>query len=180
MAVPDELSVTPTAHLGAQRLREVRALLDEAFAGDLDDEDVRHALGGLHVLAVLDGRLTGHAALVQRSLLVAGRWVRAGYVEAVAVDPAHQRRGLGSALMGVVEGLAARAHEGAFLGASEEGALLYRQRGWRPWLGPSGVLAPDGPRPTPDDDGCLHVHDPAGAWDVTAPLVCDWRDGDVW
>ncbi|NAZ86601.1 GNAT family N-acetyltransferase [Kineococcus sp. T90] len=174
------MTVVHTADLGRQRLHELRALLDAAFDGQATDEDLRHALGGLHVLALRGGRLVGHAALVQRHLLAGGRLVRAGYVEAVAVDAAHRRRGLGSALVGVVEDLAARAHEAAFLSASADGARLYAARGWRPWRGPSGVVTPEGVRDTPEDDGGLHVHDPAGAWDVTGRLLCEWREGDVW
>ncbi|WP_432493338.1 GNAT family N-acetyltransferase [Kineococcus auxinigenes] len=180
MGSPWELTVVHTADLGPRRLREVRLLLDDAFAGDFDDTDLDHALGGLHVLARLDGALAGHAALVQRSLVVGARPLRAGYVEAVAVSPAQRRRGLGSALTGAVEDLAARAHDAVFLGASDEGARLYRSRGWRVWSGPTGVMTPEGVRATPDDDGGVHVHDPAGALDVTARLLCDWRCGDVW
>ena len=178
--VPAGLSVVHTADLGERRRRELRALLDAAFDGHATDEDLRHALGGLHVLALERDRLVGHASLVQRHLLAGGRLVRAGYVEAVAVDAAHRRRGLGSALLGVVEDLAARAHEAAFLSASADGARLYRSRGWRVWRGPSGVVTPEGVRATPDDDGGLHVHDPRGTRDVTVPLLADWREGDVW
>ena len=32
-----------------------------SFAGDFDDEDWSHALGGVHVLARRDGELVGHA-----------------------------------------------------------------------------------------------------------------------
>ncbi|WP_432483063.1 GNAT family N-acetyltransferase [Kineococcus esterisolvens] len=180
MDTPWDLTVVHTADLGPRRLREVRFLLDDAFAGDVDDTDLDHALGGLHVLAHRDGRLAGHAALVQRHLVAGDRPLRAGYVEAVAVAPGERRRGLGAALTGVVEDLAGRAHEATFLGASDEGARLYRSRGWRVWSGPTGVMTPEGVRATPDDDGGVHVHDPAGALDVTARLLCDWRCGDVW
>ncbi|HEV2726886.1 MAG TPA: GNAT family N-acetyltransferase, partial [Solirubrobacterales bacterium] len=88
-----------TAHLPARALAAARSLLDDAFDGDFDDEDWDHTLGGLHALAWDGGELVGHGAVVQRRLLHGGRALRTGYVEAVAVAPAHRRSGVASALM---------------------------------------------------------------------------------
>ena len=41
-------------------------------------------------------------------------------------------------------------------------------------------LAPGGPIRTPDDDGSVFVLPIGISLDATAPLTCDWRDGDVW
>jgi hypothetical protein len=46
--------------------------MDGAFAGRFGDEDWAHALGGLHVLATVDGELAGHAAVVGRQLIAGG------------------------------------------------------------------------------------------------------------
>jgi aminoglycoside 2'-N-acetyltransferase I len=50
--------------------------------------------------------------------------------------------------------------------------------------GPTCVLTPgQGIRRTPDEDGGIYVFPVPGtplAPDPAAPLVCDWRDGDVW
>ena len=82
-----------TGLLAADVLAQARMLLDEVFAGELTADDWEHCLGGLHALAWQDGELVGHAALVQRRLLHAGRVLRAGYVEGVAVRrPATTRR----------------------------------------------------------------------------------------
>jgi aminoglycoside 2'-N-acetyltransferase I len=73
--------------------------------------------------------------------------------------------------------------DGFELGALGTGAQhFYERLGWRTWQGPSAVRAPDGVRPTPDDDGFIMVLEtPASPpLDVTAAIVCDWRPGDVW
>jgi aminoglycoside 2'-N-acetyltransferase I len=44
----------------------------------------------------------------------------------------------------------------------------------------TSALTPDGLRRTPDDDGTVFVLPVDGDLDLTAELVCDWRDGDVW
>ncbi|GAA5150561.1 aminoglycoside N-acetyltransferase AAC(2')-Id [Nocardioides marinquilinus] len=175
--------MTPTAHLAPEVLAGARDLMDAAF-DDFTDHDWSHALGGLHAVVVHDGRVVAHASLVQRRLLVggaSGRSLRCGYVEAVAVDPAHQGTGLGARVMTEVEDLAP-GHDLLALSASERAAGFYAARGWRLWRGPSSVMAPGGLEPTPDDDGAIFVLDgPSGpGLDLDAPIACDWRDGDVW
>lgn len=169
--------VTPTALLGAATLAQVRDLMDAAF-DDFGDDDWDHALGGLHAVVVEAGRVVAHAALVQRRLLVAGRSLRCGYVEAVAVDPAHQGTGLGARVMSEVEAHAP-AYDVLALSASERATGFYEARGWTAWRGPSSVLGPEGRQPTPDDDGGIYVLGGTGL-DLDAPVACDWRTGDVW
>ncbi|WP_148615688.1 GNAT family N-acetyltransferase [Nocardioides rubriscoriae] len=169
--------VIHTAHLTTADLAQVRDLMDTAFE-DFTDHDWAHALGGVHVLLRRDEVVVAHGALVQRRLLVEGRSLRCGYVEAVAVDPARCRQGLGSQVMAELEALA-RAYDVLALSASTAGVPFYEARGWHLWRGPSSVLAPDGPEPTPDDDGAIYVLGGTGL-DLDAPIACDWRDGDVW
>jgi aminoglycoside 2'-N-acetyltransferase I len=72
--------------------------------------------------------------------------------------------------------------------AFELGALgtgrhhFYERLGWQTWTGPASVRTPEGPRRTPDEDGFILVlPTPASpALDLTAPISCDWRPGDVW
>lgn len=174
----DPVRVVPTADLDA---RSARALCEAAFGpGEFTDADWEHALGGLHALAHNGDRLVGHAALVARRLLHAGRALRTGFVEAVAVAPDARRRGVGTALMRALD---RHLHGGYELGAlttSEAGRGLYLALGWQAWTGPTAVLAPDGIRPTPDDDGGILVRPVTARLDPALPLVCDWRDGDVW
>ena len=169
-----------TAHVPAQTLAAARALLDDAFDGDFDDADWDHALGGLHALAWDDGDLVGHGSVVQRRLLHGGRALRTGYVEAVAVAPAHRRSGIASAVMARLEDVVRGAYDLGALGATDDGAALYAARGWQRWRGPTSVLGPSGTVGTPDDDGAVLVLPGAVPLDLDGTLTCDWRDGDVW
>ena len=167
-----------TADLTAAELVEARDLLDRSF-DDFSDHDWAHSLGGLHALVVEEGRLLAYGTLVSRELWHRGSSLRCGYVEAVAVHPNHRRRGLGSVVMAALEERAP-AYDVLALSASTQGAALYAARGWLLWRGPSHVMTPDGPIPTPDDDGAIYVLPGSAPLELDAPIVCDWREGDVW
>jgi aminoglycoside 2'-N-acetyltransferase I len=171
----------PTADLSPADRAGLRAFLDTAYDGRFGDEDWAHALGGLHVLATVDGELAGHAAVVQRQLVAGSRTVRTGFVEAVATAAARRRQGIGTAVMTEVERLVTGGHELGALSASEEGAALYAARGWLPWTGPLAALTLDGVVPTPDEAVFVlpTPTTPAGL-DTGTRLVCDWRRGDLW
>ncbi|MDK1472685.1 GNAT family N-acetyltransferase [Streptomyces sp. 549] len=174
------LTVAHTAQLDTAELAAVRALLTEAFDGDFDDHDWDHGLGGMHVLAREGGRTVGHACVVQRRLLHRGRSLRAGYVEGVAVHAGHRGRGLGARLMDAVEHLVRGGYQLGALSSSEQALGFYAARGWQRWRGPTSVLGPGGPQPTPDDDGGVFVLPGSVPLALTGELTCDWRDGDVW
>lgn len=172
--------MTPTALLDPADLADARRLMDLAF-GDFSDDDWEHALGGLHVVVRegdgIDG-VVAHGSLVPRRMLVSGRPVRCGYVEAVAVHPDRQRRGLGARVMAELEALAP-GYDLLALSSSAAGLPFYRARGWVPWRGPTAVLAPTGIELTPEEDGSVFVlHH--GDLDLRARIACDWRVGDVW
>jgi aminoglycoside 2'-N-acetyltransferase I len=59
---------------------------------------------------------------------------------------------------------------------------FYERLGWEIWRGPSFVRLAGGDQPTPDEDGYIMVlRTPATATvDVTGPISCEWRRGDVW
>ena len=173
------LDLHHTGLLPPEVLAQARDLLDAVFAGELTGDDWQHCLGGLHALAWHGAELVGHAALVQRRLLHAGRVLRAGYVEGVAVRADVRRRGCGDALMAPLEQVARRAYDVTALATSDAGAPFYAARGWLAWQGPTSVLSPDGVVRTPDDDDCVLVL-PGTDLDRTAELTCDWREGDPW
>jgi aminoglycoside 2'-N-acetyltransferase I len=173
-----------TQELSPEAVGEIRRLLVAAFAGtdegDFTEADWQHSIGGIHVLLEIEGALVGHASVIERILEVDGLPVRAGYVEAVAVDPAHQRRGLGTALMQEVNAdIAARFELGA-LGTGSIG--FYERLGWQVWRGPTGVRTAAGLERTPDEDGYILVlPTPASPpLSLTAPISCAWRPGDSW
>lgn len=170
----------PTADLDEAALAAVRDLLDEAFDGDFGEQDWAHALGGTHALVHDGGRLVGHGSVVPRELTHAGRVVRTGYVEAVAVAPDRRREGVGAAVMRALEDVIHANHDLGALSASEDGAGLYAARGWLLWTGPTSVLTAAGVRRTPEDDGSVYVLPGSVPLDRRGELTCDWRDGDVW
>jgi aminoglycoside 2'-N-acetyltransferase I len=174
------ISTASTADLGARELAEVRRLLDEAFEGDLTDEDWAHALGGVHAVARDAGLIVGHASVVARTLWVAGTPTRCGYVEAVAVGADWRGEGIGARLMDPIEDVIRERFAIGGLSATDEALGFYRRRGWREWEGPTFVEAPEGRRRTPDDDGSVMVLPVAEDLDVAGEIACDWRDGDVW
>ena len=173
-----------TDELSAADLEALRALLDAAFESDDDpvfpESDWLHALGGVHFLAELDGRLVAHAAVVERELHAAQRSCRTGYVEAVATTPDLQGRGIGSVVMRAAAAHILGSYELGALGTGEHG--FYGRLGWRAWRGPTFVRTSGGDERTPDEDGGIMVLlTPATIdLDLSAPLSCDWRPGDVW
>jgi aminoglycoside 2'-N-acetyltransferase I len=169
-----------TSELDDATRAAARAILDEAFAGELTDDDWDHGLGGIHALAYAGGELVGHASVVQRRLLYGGRALRAGYVEAVAVRGDRRRRGHGGAMMAALEAVIRGAYEIGALGASDDGAALYAARGWRRWEGPLYALTPEGLRRTPAEEGDVFVFEAGVPLDRGRRLACDWRDGDLW
>jgi aminoglycoside 2'-N-acetyltransferase I len=174
------MQLAHTSELDVDALTAARALLDEVFGADMTDQDWDHALGGVHALAWEEGALIGHASVVQRRLLYEGRALRTGYVESVVVRPDRRRRGIGAALMDELERVIRAAYDLGALGATDEGAALYRSRGWLQWQGETWALTPTGPVRTEAEDGDIYVLTLDLELDLTAKLTCDWRDGDVW
>lgn len=174
-----DVRVAHTADLSPAELAATRLLLDDAFDGDFSDDDWDHTLGGMHALAWSGDTLVGHAAVVQRRFLYRDRALRTGYVEGVAVHGDHRRHGIGAAVMAPLERIIRAAYQLGALASTEMALPFYTARGWQLWRGPSSVLAPDGTHRTEDDDGGIFVL-PVTEVDLTDPLTCDWRDGDVW
>jgi aminoglycoside 2'-N-acetyltransferase I len=148
--------------------------------GHFDRHDFDHAMGDRHWLIRIDGRIVSHAAVAPRLLFLGDLTLRTGYVEAVGTLPGFDNRGFGSAVVS-----AANAHIRATceLGGLSTGRFSFYERlGWRRWLGPTFVRTPRGPVRTEDEDGSIMVlSTPASpSLDLTAPLTCDWRTGDVW
>ena len=170
-----------TGELTRAELTAIRALMSAAFGPRFTDPDHAHALGGRHWLIEDGNRIVCHAAVVTRILQIARRPIVTGYVEAVATDPALQGRGLGSQTM-----RAAGVHirDGFELGALSTGEHgFYERLGWERWLGPTSVRLPEGgtERTEDDDGGIMILRTPSTPLiDISAPVSCEWRDGDVW
>ncbi|MBA3304024.1 MAG: GNAT family N-acetyltransferase [Acidimicrobiia bacterium] len=161
-------------------LRRIRQVMDIAFEGRFSDDDWDHALGGTQVIVEDGGDVLSHASVVPRTLRVGGRRVSTGYVEAVATGPPSQRRGFGTEVMSEVAQVIAERYELGALSTASPG--FYTRLGWELWTGPTAVVSSAGLVPTPDDDGGILVLRPptAKTLDLTATIVCEWREGDLW
>jgi aminoglycoside 2'-N-acetyltransferase I len=165
--------------LDASQLAAIRALLDAAFDNDFADEDNDHAAGGTRVIAMDGAEIVGHAALVARTVTIAGTPYTVGYVEGVAVAPERQGQGIGKAIMRQITDMAARDYQVSMLSTGE--IEFYAKFGWQRFTGESYVDDHGSTVRTADEDEGLMVHTdlrqfnaPGVAW------VCDWRSGDVW
>jgi aminoglycoside 2'-N-acetyltransferase I len=174
-----ELRTAHTADLDAGTRSAIRRLLDAAF-DVVSDDTFENVLGGVHALVVEEGELVGHGSVVQRRLMHAGRALRTGYIEGVAVREDQRRKGHGAAMMSALERVVRTAYQLGALGASIEGGRLYASRGWQLWRGPSSALTPYGIRRTADKDGFIYVLPVSVPVDISAELVCDWRQGALW
>ncbi|MFF7179063.1 GNAT family N-acetyltransferase [Streptomyces sp. NPDC008121] len=175
------VTTAATHELGPARLRAVRRMLDAAFEGGFSDEDFDHALGGVHAWIEDEHGIAAHGSVVMRRVLHRGRSHRVGYVEGVGVRADRRRQGLGGEVMARLERVVDGAYAFGALSASDEGAALYRARGWVLWGGRIEVLGPGGIVPLPDEEDSTFLRPAAGARlpDPAAPLTFDWRDGDV-
>jgi aminoglycoside 2'-N-acetyltransferase I len=172
-----------TSELTPAEVSALRALLWAAFPPGEEgftEEDWEHALGGVHFLLEDDDAIAAHASVVERELHLAGRPVRTGYVEAVATTPASQGRGLGTAVMRDVTAYVRDEYDLGALGTGLH--AFYERLGWQTWRGPTSVRTDRGEQRTPDEDGYILVlRTPTSPpLDLTAPISCDWRPGDVW
>ncbi|MGW2421823.1 GNAT family N-acetyltransferase [Streptomyces sp. NPDC001709] len=174
------LRLAHTADLEPAELDAAHALLDTAFGGGFSEQDWEHGLGGMHVLLQDRAGLAAHGSVVMRRIRHRGRWLRTGYVEAVAVRPDVRRGGLGGRVMGELERVIDRAYDLGALSASEQGAPLYTARGWQRWSGQVHALSPDGIVRLPEEEGSMYVRPAlAGPLDPAGEFVLDWRDGDL-
>lgn len=178
-----------TDELTSGELAIIHALMTVAFAedehGGFTDDDWQHAVGGTHFLLEDDDahghrRIVGHASVVERDIHVGGRPLHTGYVEAVAIEPASQRQGLGSRLMAVVNEHVDAGFELGVLGTGSQ--PFYERLGWAIWPGHAFVRTEAGDRATPDEDGYIMVRRTPRTPILrdADPISCEWRPGDVW
>lgn len=178
--VMEDLRCFTTDAATGEVLRQIRELLDHAFAGDFTADDWAHTLGGWHVVIAEDQAIVAHAAVVTRILEVEDRHFLAGYVEGVATNPARQRRGLGSIVIRQVSQLL---HAHFELGALSTGRHAFFERlGWERWLGPTfvrrrGELV----RTEEEDQGVMVLRfGPSKKVALDGSICCDDRPGDAW
>jgi aminoglycoside 2'-N-acetyltransferase I len=169
-----------SAGLRPAEVAALRHLFDTAWEMRFTPEDWDHAFGGVHFLVEEDGAIVAHASIVPRELWTADRSLATGYVEAVAVRPDRQGLGHGTAVMREVTDHIDATYE---LGALDTGShAFYERLGWVVWKGPTFVRADGGLFPTPEEDGnvLIRLTPRSPLLDLSAPISCEWRPGDVW
>lgn len=169
--------------LTRREVESLRALFDAAWTEPTDrftDEDLDHSFGGVHFMVEADGVVVAHASVIERSLHTGGHRLATGYVEAVATLPSHRRRGHASTIMKEAGEHIDRTFRLGALGTGLH--AFYERLGWVVWRGPTSVRTDRGIVPTPEDDGdiLVRITPTSPDLDLTAPISCDWRPGDVW
>jgi aminoglycoside 2'-N-acetyltransferase I len=161
----------------------IREVVWAAFADDpqsFTEEDWAHALGGVHFVLEENGMVVAHASVVERELHAGEHQLATGYVEAVATRKDLWGRGHGSMVMREV---GEYIDETFPLGALDTGLnTFYERLGWVTWNGPTFVRTESGLVRTREDDGNVMVRltPTSPKLDLSAPISCEWRSGDVW
>jgi len=166
-------------------LRAAEQLVKRSFGKEFRDNDWRHGLGGTHVFVNDDvDTLLAHAAIVPRVIRHGANALHVGYVEAVAVTPDLQGRGLGRALMNQVESIVRAEYELGALNAIKDAVPFYLHRGWALWTGATAALDRAGGVVATNDaeDRIMLLGSQLQALEIDpcSVLTCDWRPGDVW
>lgn len=172
-----------TDELTTDEVAALREMVWAAFADDPEpftEEDWEHGLGGVHFILEEDGMIVFHASVGERELHAGEQRLPTGYVEAVATRKDLQRRGHGSVGMREV---GEYIDETFPLGALDTGVnAFYERLGWVRWEGPTFVRTESGLVRTEEDDGNVMVRltPRSPELDLSAPISCEWRSGDVW
>jgi len=172
-----------TDQLTPADLRSLRDLFDAAWTEEGDaftDDDFEHTCGGTHFTVEIGEVVVSHASVVERVLETAGQRLRTGYAEGVATLPGHRRRGHASAIMERVGEHIDRTFDLGALGTGLH--AFYERLGWAVWEGSTAVRTDGGIVPTPEEDGFIMVRltPRSPSLDLSAPISCEWRSGDVW
>jgi len=144
------------------------------------EHDFEHAFGGVHFVLEEDRKILSHAAVVERELQAGEFRLRTGYVAAVATWPALQGKGHATAVLQEVgEHLDLAFRLG---GLETDIPLFYERLGWTAWRGPTFVRTDHGLARTAHEDGKVLVRltPTSPRLDLSAPISCEWRSGDVW
>jgi len=157
----------------------LRELMAKAFEDDFSDDDWKNTYGGLRFFGHLEDRLIAHGAVVPRKMHIDGESVDVGYVEAIAVEPKHWRKGYGSLLLADITSFCKSEFSLSMLSTDETD--FYSKSGWRVFQGISYVLQ-DGKefRTEDEDDGLMFMLGDEPGLKEPRKAVCNSRSGDAW
>jgi aminoglycoside 2'-N-acetyltransferase I len=177
-----EVYLAEPGELAHADLEAAESLVLAAFGANFRSHDWLHGIDGVHVMITVGGELAAHASVVPRTLTLGETSFETGYVEGVAVRPDRQGHGLGRIVMDHAESVIAGRHHIGALNAVDAAASFYASRGWGAWTGPTCARGPDGLVDTyaPDDRIFVFPQHSGVLLGSAMPLVCDWRDGDLW
>lgn len=179
-----EVLIAEPGELTSAQLEAAETLVRAAFGAGFRSHDWLHAVDGVHVFLTENDGLVAFASVVPRILRHGDRAVDTGYVEGVAVRADQQGRGLGGAVMAHAETVIRARHQLGALNAVESAADFYAHRGWQPWTGHTQASGPTGEIvDTYDDADRIYLLTLSGrtqTLDTHVPLICDWREGDLW
>lgn len=178
MAYELTFDVSSAERLTLAQKAEIISLCSTAYEENFD-QLFEMLPSSMHVLACLNEELVSHAAWVTRWLQpYGGAVLRTAYVEAVATDPAHQRRGFATAVMRELQ-----AHIGDYElgGLSPFDAAFYERLGWELWRGPLAIRTENRLVPTPNDEEVMILRlARTPNLDLDARLTAEWRSGELW
>ena len=158
---------------------ELLELMNDAFEGDLSEEDWQHTYGGIRFMGYLNDELIGHGAVILRSMKVDGDEIKVGYVEAIAIDPRHWRQGYGSRLISEITLYCRSKFSFSMLSTSEK--AFYRKYGWMDFEGESYVSQAEVEvRSKEEDEGLMYLFGRNEIARVPRKIVCESRSGDAW
>lgn len=180
---PPAITCRPRAALSPDEYAAIVALCTRAYAEPFAGY-LAPFHDAVHLLAHDGDGLVSHACWIPRRLHRAnGGPLHVAYVEAVATEPAHQRRGHATRVLRALAAAIADPALGFACGVlSPSDPAFYAPLGWEAWRGPLATRHPDG-RVTPDpDEGIMILRLPHGdaTLDLDEGLAAEWRDGEVW
>jgi aminoglycoside 2'-N-acetyltransferase I len=174
-----EIRVIPAADISSDLYAAIYRLCARAYGEDLRalietfDQPV-------HVVATSHGTVVSHAVWITRWLQPNdGPLLRSAYVEAVATDPAYQRRGFASAVLQTLL-REVQDFDLAALCASDQGYPLYVRLGWEVWRGPLFIRQNATRIATPGETVMVYQLPRSPALDLDGSLSVEWRTGEFW
>jgi aminoglycoside 2'-N-acetyltransferase I len=179
MTAADRLDVEVVASdaLSASDLDEVRALCSDAYREDFT-RTIDQIGPGWHLLGRREGILVSHVMWVTRFLQPTSlEPLRTAYVEAVATEPACQRRGYATALLRRLAD-EVQDYDLAALAPSDE--TFYARLGWEVWRGPLLIRRGRVLEATPDETVMVLRLPRTPGLDLDEPLSAEWRRGELW
>jgi aminoglycoside 2'-N-acetyltransferase I len=157
----------------------IQEMLDLAYNGDFSSEDWGHASGGLYFVGYLEETIVAHGSVVPREMLIDGRRLTVGYVEAVAVLPAYSGQGLGSLLMRRITEFCRENYALSMLSTDEK--RFYERHGWRQFNGESFIaFEAEVVRSADEDEGLMFLPSEKNEEVDIRRATCQARSGDSW